>query len=122
MNIPFIKAHGARNDFLLTWREHSPQAEAHRGSSPSRFAIATPASAPMAGCSSQRADGDACAKSSCGIPMAAAVKSPATARAAPRRLLVEALPPDQDVSASATGAGLKHLRLLERTRPLSFSK
>ena len=24
MRIPFVKAHGARNDFLLTWREHLP--------------------------------------------------------------------------------------------------
>ena len=24
MNIPFVKAHGARNDFLLTWRSQLP--------------------------------------------------------------------------------------------------
>ena len=24
MKIPFIKAHGARNDFLLTWRDQLP--------------------------------------------------------------------------------------------------
>jgi len=24
MNIPFTKAHGAGNDFLLTWREQAP--------------------------------------------------------------------------------------------------
>ncbi len=25
MNIPFTKAHGARNDFLLTWRDELPE-------------------------------------------------------------------------------------------------
>ena len=25
MNIPFTKAHGARNDFLLTWRNELPE-------------------------------------------------------------------------------------------------
>ena len=26
MQIPFIKAHGARNDFLLTWKDQAPSA------------------------------------------------------------------------------------------------
>lgn len=27
MRIPFVKAHGARNDFLLTWDEHTPEGD-----------------------------------------------------------------------------------------------
>src|SRR5262249_55701750 len=29
MKIPFTKAHGAHNDFLLTWRRDAPEPEAH---------------------------------------------------------------------------------------------
>ena len=44
MKIPFTKAHGARNDFLLTWRDELPAETADSPPSPSRFAIAIPAS------------------------------------------------------------------------------
>ncbi len=48
MTIPFTKAHGAGNDFLLSWADQVPAVDL-AVARPARFAIATPASAPMVG-------------------------------------------------------------------------
>ena len=56
MKIPFVKLHGAKNDFLLTNTEDAPEARSPAGSrSPSATAI--PAWAPTAGCWSTRVAG-----------------------------------------------------------------
>ena len=40
MRIPFTKAHGAKNDFLLTWRKDVPERPAHDHHEPDHAAIA----------------------------------------------------------------------------------
>ncbi len=55
MKIPFTKAHGARNDFLLTWRDDLPEnadlaalaiaiCDRHTGSRRGRLALIVPGS------------------------------------------------------------------------------
>ena len=85
MKIPFTKAHGARNDFLLTWRDHVPRRDrcSRRGHrdlrSPHRrrrgwLALGFARAAPPIW------------RSSCGTPTAASPRFQATARAARRRV------------------------------------
>ena len=78
MTIPFTKAHGAGNDFLLTWSEVSPAGTiCQKWRAP--YAIATPAWAPMVGCF--------CASHAfvCLTLTAARLRCRATARAVPPR-------------------------------------
>jgi len=49
MKIPFTKAHGAKNDFLLTWRARCAPVGS-RLESPAPFATGIPAWARTAGC------------------------------------------------------------------------
>jgi diaminopimelate epimerase len=113
MNIPFTKAHGARNDFLLTWREQLPSTfdapaaaiaicDRHTGAGADGWLLVSGSSIEL-----WNSDGSRSEISGNGTRCAAA-------------FLIEAGRADEDVRIM-TGAGLKHLRLLERNgRRFSF--
>jgi diaminopimelate epimerase len=122
MKIPFTKAHGARNDFLLTWRDRLPAdlpdcataavaiCDRHTGAGADGWLLV---SIPVSKNGEEDAaielwnsDGSRSEMSGNGTRCAAA-------------LLIEAGRAGEEVSI-ATGAGLKRLRLLER-RGLAFS-
>lgn len=108
MNIPFTKAHGAGNDFLLTWAELAPTGDMaaiaraicdrHTGIGADGWIIVDGASIRLF-----NADGSEAEISGNGTRCAAA-------------LLVHAGEAAPDVFIT-TGAGIKHLRLMERHGP-----
>jgi len=112
MNIPFIKAHGARNDFLLTWRDELQDelddiataaiaiCDRHTGIGADGWLLISPGVTEDAKIELWNSDGSRSEISGNGTRCAAA-------------LLVEQHAAGPDVRVS-TGAGLKHLRLLER--------
>ena len=114
MKIPFTKAHGARNDFLLTWRDQLPAGldeiagatiaicDRHTGVGADGWLLLSRGGggAEDAAIELWNSDGSRSEISGNGTRCAAA-------------LLVELNPAQQDVRI-ATGAGLKHLRLLAR--------
>ena len=119
MKIPFTKAHGARNDFLLTWREHVPEgidlAEAaraicdrHTGAGADGWLLISGGSNGADGAIELwNSDGSRSEISGNGTRCAAA-------------FLIDAGRAGEDVHI-ATGAGVKQLRLLDRKgRAFSF--
>jgi diaminopimelate epimerase len=119
MRIPFTKAHGAKNDFLLTWRSDAPrerEAEAaraicdrHAGVGADGWLLVSPP-APRDAVHGRirlyNSDGSVAAISGNGTRCAAAFLVDAGVAAGPEVCL-------------ETGAGLKSLRLIER-RELEF--
>jgi diaminopimelate epimerase len=122
MKIPFTKAHGARNDFLMTWRDQLPPelsdsgsadfaaaavaiCNRHTGAGADGWLLVSKSGAGDAAIKLWNSDGSRSEMSGNGTRCAAA-------------LLINAGCASQQVSI-ATGAGLKRLRLLER-RGLSF--
>jgi diaminopimelate epimerase len=112
MKIPFTKAHGARNDFLLTWAEDAPPAEYDRVAvaicdrhigpgADGWLLVSRPQADKPAAIRLFNSDGSEPELSGNGTRCAAA-------------LLVDAGLAGDDIPI-LTGAGLKHLRLLERT-------
>ena len=119
MKIPFTKAHGARNDFLLTWRKQLPSGlddlaaaaraicDRHSGAGADGWLLVSPGSGEAHGAIELwNSDGSRSKISGNGTRCAAA-------------LLVDAGWADRDVHI-ATGAGLKHLRLLAREGRVFF--
>jgi diaminopimelate epimerase len=120
MKIPFTKAHGARNDFLLTWRDQLPSGltgfaeaavaicERYTGVGADGWLLVSPGDGEAhASIELWNSDGSRSEISGNGTRCAAA-------------LLVDAGLASDDVHI-ATGAGLKHLRLLSRSgRTFSF--
>jgi diaminopimelate epimerase len=119
MKIPFTKAHGARNDFLLTWRDQAPQDAAtlpaaaraicdrHTGVGADGWLLVAEGQGGADGCIQLwNSDGSASEISGNGTRCAAA-------------FLIDAGRAGDQVRI-ATGAGLKHLTLLER-KGLKFS-
>jgi len=114
MNIPFVKAHGARNDFLLTWRGELPEdlgdtaaaavaiCDRHTGVGADGWLLVSPGTGVTEDGSIElwNSDGSRSEISGNGTRCAAA-------------LLVESHAAVNEVRI-ATGAGIKHLRLLER--------
>ena len=114
MKIPFTKAHGARNDFLLTWRQNLPAeledmaaaavaiCDRHTGIGADGWLLLSPGTGAIEDGTIElwNSDGSRSEISGNGTRCAAA-------------LLVEQRSAGPDVRI-ATGAGLKHLRLLER--------
>jgi len=118
MNIPFTKAHGARNDFLLSWRDQLPQGlddiarvavaicDRHTGVGADGWLLISRGSgvaedgSPHARIDLWNSDGSPSEISGNGTRCAAA-------------LLVEQQAAEHNLRI-ATGAGLKHLRLLGR--------
>ena len=114
MKIPFTKAHGARNDFLLTWRDQLPDGlddlaavavaicDRHTGAGADGWLLVSPGTGVTEDASIElwNSDGSRSEISGNGTRCAAA-------------LLVESHAAEREVRI-ATGAGLKHLRLLER--------
>ena len=111
--IPFTKAHGAQNDFLLTWEKDAPEAgrdalaraicDRHAGVGADGWMLVSPPAGrrvPMAPSSST-------------TRMAARRRFPATARVARRPSSSRTAWPAATVRIR-TGAGVKTLRLLER--------
>jgi diaminopimelate epimerase len=118
MNIPFTKAHGARNDFLLTWRDQLPSAfdapsaavaicDRHTGAGADGWLLVSPATSADGAIELWNSDGSRSEISGNGTRCAAA-------------FLIEAGRAAENVRIM-TGAGLKHLRLLDRIgRRFSF--
>ncbi len=118
MKIPFTKAHGARNDFLLTWREHLPSnfdasvaavaiCDRHTGVGADGWLLVSPSHPADLAIELWNADGSRSEISGNGTRCAAAC-------------FVEGDPAAKNVHIR-TGAGLKTLRLLERSgRRYSF--
>ncbi len=114
MKIPFTKAHGARNDFLLTWRDSLPATtfsssavacaicDRHTGAGADGWLI-------VSACGDD-ADGSIELWNSDGSPSEISGNGTRCAAA----FLIEAGRAAKDVRI-ATGAGLKRLRLLERS-------
>ena len=112
MNIPFVKAHGARNDFLLTWRDQLPSgltgmAEAavamcdrRTGAGADGWNILSPSAEAHAAIELWNSDGSRGEISGNGTRCSAA-------------LLVESGRAGEEVRMG-TGAGVKLLRLLQR--------
>ena len=112
MNIPFTKAHGARNDFLLTWRDELQDelgdiataaiaiCDRHTGIGADGWLLISLGVTEDAQIELWNSDGSRSEISGNGTRCAAA-------------LLVEQHAVGADVRVS-TGAGVKHLRLLER--------
>ncbi|MCC6343277.1 MAG: diaminopimelate epimerase [Bryobacterales bacterium] len=114
MRIPFTKAHGARNDFLLTWSTAAPPGDRrmmaraicdrHTGVGADGWLLVTPASSAVPGADGgirlYNSDGSDSEISGNGTRCAAAflIESGVTA----------------DEVRIATGAGVKHIRVLER--------
>ena len=122
MKIPFTKAHGARNDFLLTWRDRLPPelshggapdfaaaamaiCDRHTGAGADGWLLVSNSGTGDAAIELWNSDGSRSEMSGNGTRCAAA-------------LLIDAGCAGEQVSI-ATGAGLKRLRLLER-RGLTF--
>jgi diaminopimelate epimerase len=117
VTIPFVKAHGARNDFLLTWRDRLPAGlpgfpgaaraicQRHTGLGADGWIVVSPAESADAAIELWNSDGSASEISGNGTRCAAA-------------LLVDSGLARNKVSI-ATGAGIKNLTLLER-RGLEF--
>ena len=115
MKVPFTKAHGARNDFLLTWRAQAPDADhaaiaraicdRHTGIGADGWMLVDPASEAEADGAIQlyNSDGSRAEISGNGTRCAAA-------------FLVGQVSdlPGRDVIRIRTGAGVKTLRLLDR--------
>ena len=119
MRIPFTKAHGARNDFLLTWRDRLPPelpdfaaaavalCDRHTGAGADGWLLLTRGGEGVdATIDLWNSDGSRSEMSGNGTRCAAA-------------LLVEAGCAGEQISI-VTGAGLKRLRLLERCGPTFF--
>src|ERR1700680_4581243 len=118
MTTPFTKAHGARNDFLLTWRDQllssfdAPSAavaicDRHTGAGADGWLLVSRTPAADAAIELWNSDGSRSEISGNGTRCAAA-------------FLIEANRATESVRI-LTGAGLKHLRLLERNgRRFSF--
>ena len=118
MNIPFTKAHGARNDFLLTWRDQllsgfdAPSAaiaicDRHTGAGADGWLIVSEAPSADAAIELWNSDGSRSEISGNGTRCAAA-------------FLIDSGRAQANVQI-LTGAGLKHLRLLARDgRRFSF--
>jgi diaminopimelate epimerase len=119
MQIPFTKAHGARNDFLLTWRDRIPAfldvaraaiaiCDRHRGiGADGWLLVSSPAEAADGAIQLLNSDGSPSEISGNGTRCAAA-------------FLIDAGKAEDHVTI-ATGAGLKHLHLLaRRDRHFSF--
>ncbi|SRR5579883_899835 len=113
MTIPFVKAHGARNDFLLTWSDQLPAqarddpaaaardiCDRHTGAGADGWIVLSPALEADAAIALWNSDGSASEISGNGTRCAAAV------------LVAENKAPDR--VRIQTGAGVKTLRLLER--------
>ena len=111
MNIPFTKAHGARNDFLLTWRDQLPSTidaastaiaicDRHTGVGADGWLIVSTAESADGAIELWNSDGSRSEISGNGTRCAAA-------------LLIEADRAGENVRI-LTGAGVKHLRLLHR--------
>lgn len=114
MKIPFTKAHGAKNDFLLTWAWEAPRedlpgvaraiCDRHSGVGADGWLLVRPAGAEAPGRDGSirlfNADGSEAEISGNGTRCAAA-------------FLIDAGVADEEVRI-LTGAGLKHLRLIER--------
>jgi diaminopimelate epimerase len=112
ITIPFVKAHGARNDFLLTWREEVPVksidwpaaaraiCDRNTGAGADGWIILSPASDGDAAIELWNSDGSHSEISGNGTRCAAA-------------LLIESGKGGEEISIS-TGAGIKHLKLMER--------
>ena len=115
MRIPFSKAHGARNDFLLTWRDQLPAhcadfasaacaiCDRHTGVGADGWLLISPVNDADASIQLWNSDGSVSEISGNGTRCAAA-------------FLIEAGRAGDHVRI-ATGAGLKHLRLLNRDGP-----
>jgi diaminopimelate epimerase len=112
MNIPFTKAHGARNDFLLTWRDQLPSTfdapstavaicDRHTGIGADGWMIVSDAPDADGAIELWNSDGSRPELSGNGTRCAAA-------------FLIEANRASENVRI-LTGAGLKHLRLLDRS-------
>jgi len=115
MKIPFTKAHGAKNDFLLTWGYQAPHedlprvaraiCDRHAGIGADGWLLIRPSSRGATGYDASirlfNADGSEAEISGNGTRCAAA-------------FLIDAGSADEDVRI-LTGAGVKHLRLIERT-------
>jgi diaminopimelate epimerase len=118
VSIPFVKAHGARNDFLLTWRDESPRegsgfsalavalCDRHSGAGADGWIVLSPSDQADAAIELWNSDGSQSEISGNGTRCAAA-------------LLVESARAREEI-AIATGAGIKVLKLLGR-RGLSFT-
>lgn len=118
MNIPFTKAHGARNDFLLTWREQLPAnfdvpaavaaiCDRHTGAGADGWLLVSHADGAEGAIELWNSDGSRSEISGNGTRCAAAFLMEAGRAAKDVRIL--------------TGAGLKYLHLLERAgRRYSF--
>jgi diaminopimelate epimerase len=118
MNIPFTKAHGARNDFLLTWRDQLPSTfdapsaavaicDRHTGAGADGWLLVSHSPSADAAIELWNSDGSRSEISGNGTRCAAA-------------FLIEANRAQENVRI-LTGAGLKHLRLLARNgRRFSF--
>jgi diaminopimelate epimerase len=118
MNIPFTKAHGARNDFLLTWRDQllsafdAPSAaiaicDRHTGAGADGWLIVSQTGSADAAIELWNSDGSRSEISGNGTRCAAAFLIDSSRASANVQIL--------------TGAGLKHLRLLARDgRRFSF--
>lgn len=122
MRIPFTKAHGARNDFLLTWRDQLPSTfdapsaaiaicDRHTGVGADGWLLVSEApsanGSPQAEITLWNSDGSRSEISGNGTRCAAA-------------FLIDAARAAENVQIM-TGAGLKHLRLLGRNgRRFSF--
>jgi len=111
MNIPFTKAHGARNDFLLTWRDQLPSTfdtpsaavaicDRHTGVGADGWLLVSQAETADGAIELWNSDGSRSEISGNGTRCAAA-------------FLIEANRASENVRIT-TGAGLKHLRLLDR--------
>jgi diaminopimelate epimerase len=110
--IPFTKAHGARNDFLLTWRDQVADGitdfasaarsicDRHTGPGADGWILVSPAAGADAAIELWNSDGSTSEISGNGTRCAAA-------------LLVNRDTAAKEVRV-ATGAGIKHLRLLKR--------
>ena len=116
ITIPFVKAHGARNDFLLTWSDRLPHAgmdlsaaaraicDRHTGAGADGWIVVTPAQDCHAAIELFNSDGSRSEISGNGTRCAAA-------------LLVEAGQAHEEAREQVrieTGAGVKILKLLER--------
>ena len=107
MKIPFTKAHGARNDFLLSWSDGIPEigradlaraiCDRHTGAGADGWIVMSRAPGADVAIELWNSDGSTSAISGNGTRCAAA-------------LVIET-----DHVSILTGAGLKHLRLLNRT-------
>jgi diaminopimelate epimerase len=111
MNIPFTKAHGARNDFLLTWRDQLPSTfdapsaalaicDRHTGAGADGWLLVSRAESADGAIELWNSDGSRSEISGNGTRCAAA-------------FLIEANRASENVRI-LTGAGVKHLRLLSR--------